>query len=145
MKFVRPSNVRKIKHENPHTSPLLFLIMMSMPASYAGALEVEPTSEAQISRIKMALGDQYPVQKILAVKSTIHSRAYYVGAAFYTEGVGKAVGLWLMSSSKEEPRMTLSVDDIAYEFSRLGKASESKAGGSVTDLKAKALKKALEN
>ena len=123
----------------------LTLIALPLFLAFGDALVIEPASEAQISKIKMALGSQYPVTKILSVKSTNHQRAHYVGAAFDAAGVGEVIGVWLMSGPKEQPGVTLSVDAVAYEFSRMGKASESKAGGSVTDPEAKALKAALKN
>ena len=125
----------------------LFSALIALPLylAFGDTFVVEPASEAQIAKIKMALGPQYPVSKVFSVKSTSHQRAHYVGAAFDATGVGKVIGIWLMSGSKEAPGMTLSVDGVAYEFSRMGKASESKAGGSVTDPEAKALKSALQN
>jgi hypothetical protein len=114
-------------------------------STIASAVDVESASEAQIAKIKIGLGDQYPVSKVLAVKSTTHKKAYYVGAAFQAEGVGTVTGVWLMSGTKDQPGLMLSVDGVAYEFSRMGRASESKAGGSVADPEAQKLKRALSN
>ena len=122
---------------------LSLAFIFSISSAHAAPLDTEAASEAQVAKIKMALGAQYPVIKVLSVKSTNHNNAYYVGASFNAEGVGKVVGIWLMSGARETPGLLLSVNEEAYQFSKMGKASESKAGGSVTDQEAKVLIKEL--
>lgn len=118
-------------------------IFMAAVVAHAGSIKIEPASEAQRNIIQAALGNQYPISKIVAVKSGNHSRAYYVGAVFHAKGVGNVTGIWLVGGTKDAPNLVFSVDGAAHQFSGMRKASETKAYASIADPEAKALKKYL--
>ena len=118
-------------------------IMVLAAVSYAGSVNIEPASQAQRDIIQAALGDQYPISKIAAVKSGNHSRAYYVGAVFHARGVGNVTGIWLVGGSKDAPSLVFSVDGNAHQFSGMRKASETKAAAYISDPEAKALRNYL--
>ena len=111
----------------------------------AGSIDIESASEAQRNLIQAALGDQYPISKTAAVKSSSHSRAYYVGAIFHAEGVGNVTGIWIVGGTKDAPNLVYSVNGAAHQFSGMRKASETKASATIRDPEAKALKKYLGN
>ena len=120
-------------------------IFMAAVVAYAGAIKIEPASEAQRNLVQMALGDQYPILKIFAVKSGNHRRAYYVGAVFHARGAGNTTGIWLViGKTKDAPAgLVLSVDGGAYHFSGMRRASKTKAYAHSTDPEAKVLSRYL--
>ena len=108
---------------------------------------VETASSEQLGRIKQVLGEKFPVSKALAVRSQRHDLAYYVGASFSINvvgGVEQDVGIWIMFGEKNNPNSTFSVDEMAYQFSGMGRAKDTKARASVVDSEAQALKRALK-
>lgn len=119
----------------------LFLLTATT-ISYAA--NIEQASESQKNLIQAALGDQYLISKIAAIKSGSHGKAYYVGAVFNAVGVGNVTGIWLVGGEKDKPSLVYSVDGDAHQFSGMRKASETKAYATIADPEAKALEKYLE-
>ena len=118
-------------------------ILITVVAASAGTLRIESASKAQRNIIQTALGDKLPISKIAAIKSSNHSKAYYVGAVFHAEGVGSVTGIWLVGGEKNAPSLVFSVDGAAHQFSGMRKASETKAAAYIWDPEAKALEKYL--
>lgn len=103
-----------------------------------------PASETQKNQVQAALGKQYPISKIVAIKSNNHPNAYYIGAIFYAEGCGDMIGIWL-GGDKDTWGLLFSVDGAAHQFSGMGKASKTKASAGIWDPEAKMLWKYLDN
>ena len=120
---------------------IIMAIIAIAGVSYAGSINIEPASDAQRSIIQAALGSQYPISEIAVIKSSNHSRAYYIGAVFYAQGVGNITGIWIVGGSKVSPNLVFSVDGHAHQFSGMGKASETKGPAYMWDQEAKALEK----
>ena len=109
---------------------------------------VETASSEQLGRIKQVLGKKFPVSKALTVRSQRHHLAYYVGASFSIDvvgGVEQEVGIWIMDGEKNNPNTTYSVNEMAYQFSGMGRAKDTKVRASVVDSEAQALKRRLES
>lgn len=119
------------------------VLAMAVVAS-AQTITVEAAGVAQRNLIQVALGQQYPITKIAAVKSGKHSSAYYVGAIFRVAGVGDVPGVWLVGGTKEQPGTLLSINEAAHEYSGMRLAEETKASASMEDPEAKALLIALD-
>jgi hypothetical protein len=110
------------------------------------SLSVETASPEQLQKVNLALRNKHSVSKALTVRSQSHKSAYYVGASFsvgVVGGVEEVVGIWIMGGEKNAPNTVASVDGVAYQFSGMGQASDSKIGASVVDREAKALQRAL--
>ena len=105
---------------------------------------VEPASETQRNQVQTALGNQYPISKIVTIKSSNHPNAYYIGAIFYAEGCGNLIGIWL-GGNKDTWGLLFSVDGTAHQFSGMCKASKTKAEAHIWDPEAKTLRKYLNN
>jgi hypothetical protein len=108
---------------------------------------VETASSEQLRRINSALRDKYPVSNTLTVRSQTHRLAYYVGASFSINVVGgedKVVGIWIMNGEKNNPNSVFSVNEMAYQFSGMGRAKDTKVGASVVDSEAQVLERALK-
>ncbi|MDB4627528.1 hypothetical protein OAE34_01245 [Akkermansiaceae bacterium] len=107
----------------------------------------DEASPEQLQRVKAALGEKFTVHEAQTIKSYTHSLAYYVGARFSffsSDGIKTVVGIWIMTGEKNDPRMTLSVDGFAHQFSGLPLASKTKlAPCSILNQEASELKKAL--
>ena len=104
------------------------------------------TSE-QWNRIKSALGEGYRVHECRVIPSDGKHLGYWVGARFTwhedKEGVAgksrKQIGIWFMMGEKDDPRGLYSVDNVAFENSRMGKAEFTKLGYSMRDWEAQEL------
>ena len=106
----------------------------------------DQASPEQLQKVKLALGEGITVHEAQTIKSYTHSLAYYVGARFsyVGDGIETDVGIWIMTGEKNDPRMTLSVDGFAHQFSGLPLASKTKlAPCSILNQEASELKKAL--
>ncbi len=121
----------------------LLAMVIFLLTGTAYAVSVEQASKEQRKLVQMALGDQYPISKIVVVKSQKHGNAYYLGAIFRAKGCGNLVGIWLIGGPKHKPSLLYSVDGIAHQFSGMRKASKTKAAAYVFDSEAKLLKKYL--
>jgi len=119
------------------------VIAVAVVAS-AQTITVEAAGPAQRNLIQVALGQQYPITKIAAVKSSKHSSAYYIGAMFRVAGVGDVQGVWLVGGTKEQPGTLLSINEPAHRYSGMRLAKETKAAASMEDPEAKALLIALD-
>lgn len=129
--------------------PLVLLIAIAATLFLVGctkveAAKIESASVAQRNLIQRALGNQYPVLETAAVRSSNHSRAYYVGAKFRVSGVGELVGIWLIGGNKSTPNLIFSVDGVAHQFSGMRKASKTKAYATINDPEAKVIRKYLK-
>jgi len=118
---------------------LAVILIMALSAGAIAGGNIEPASDAQKNLIQAALGNQYPISKIAVIRSGSHTRAYYVGAVFYAEGVGNLTGIWIVGGSKDNPNLVYSVNGAAHQFSGMRKASETKAAAYIHDPEAKAL------
>jgi hypothetical protein len=108
---------------------------------------VETASSEQLQRVESALRNKYSVSNALTVRSQTHHLAYYVGASFSINvvgGVDQVVGIWIMDGGKNNPNSTFSVNEIAYQFSGMGRAKDTKIRASVVDDEAQALTRALQ-
>ena len=106
----------------------------------------DQASPEQLQKVKLALGRGSTVHEAQTIKSSTHSLAYYVGARFsyVGDGIETDVGIWIMTGEKNDPRMTLSVDGFAHQFSGLPLAAKTKlAPCSILNQEASELKKAL--
>lgn len=107
----------------------------------------DQASPEQLQKVKFALGEGITVHEAQTIKSYTHRLAYYVGASFSINvdgGEEKVVGIWIMNGEKNNPKLTFSVDEMAYQFSRVGRAKDTKVGASAWDSEAQALKSALK-
>lgn len=123
----------------------LTILLLLTGTVYAGAVGIESASTQQRNLIQSALGNQYPISKIAAVKSGNHANAYYVGAVFQPSGAGNVTGIWIVGGPKNAPKLVYSVDGAAHMFSGMQNASETKTAAYSSDPEAKVLRRHLGN
>lgn len=117
-----------------------YCIVVVMHISVAHSLEVESSSKAQKDLIQATLGAERPISKITAIKSEHHKRAYYVGALFKADGRQNILGIWLVGGKKRNPTSVYSINDAAWQFSRMKKADETKYSANLEDEESQLLK-----
>lgn len=85
------------------------------------------------------------VLKTATVKSQNHARAYFVGASFTLPGINEPlIAVWIISGAPNKPGKMWSVNDIAYQFSGMDKASAANTNANIADDEYKILEKHLE-
>ena len=139
--------VYNIANQEHTTNSLTQKATPQKATSLAEKYPIEALSPQQLERVKLVLLDVTPEAKILktaAVKSQTHQRAYYVGAKFTAPGINEPLtGVWFMTGAKEKPGLVHSVNDLAYEFSKMGMANTTLSKASIADDEYKILEKYL--
>ena len=121
-------------------SSLILTICFMTGISLSGQLTIEKPSQKQLNKIKMVLPDGLKIEESAVVKSSNHKNAYYIGVKFSGKGyTSSVVGLWLIGGSKNNPNLLYSINNKAYIYSQMRKASETKAAAYVHDEESKLL------
>jgi len=117
---------------------VLFIILLSSFGISFGDATIEKASNEQINKIKMALPKGLSIEESVVVRSSNHRNAYYIGAKFSGKGYSSSViGLWLIGGAKNNPSLLYSINDKAFIYSQMRKASETKAAAYLTDKESK--------
>lgn len=109
--------------------------------------QIEPASQQQLERIELAQKQgNYIKMKGFTIKSPYHNSAYYVSTKIYGPGMENGVvGVWIMNGEKNSPKLVISVDGYAHNFTpTLPYAPETKVDASITDPAARILKRYTE-
>ena len=108
--------------------------------------QVSSASPEQVKSISSALGESYTVHECRVIPSNGEYQGYWVGARFTSDGEdekGARIGIWFMFGPKGNPQGFYSVNQVAYQASRMGLAEPTKLGYSMANQEAKDLFKAL--
>ena len=108
--------------------------------------QVSSASPEQVKRISSALGESYTVHECRVIPSNGEYQGYWVGARFTSDGEDEKsarIGIWFMFGPKGNPQGFYSVNQVAYQASRMGLAEPTKLGYSMANQEAMELLKAL--
>jgi hypothetical protein len=109
-----------------------------------------PASDKQIARIRSAIQDNTPgndIDHLYAVKSNDFERVYMVAGNITGDGIkpGDAIGVWALSGDPDGTGLTMSVDQMAFEFSDYGLGSTTTAEITMQSDGAEESKKCVED
>ncbi len=110
----------------------------------AGLFLQTPSSE-QLEALSTGLDSDLKIEDAYAIKSTRHSRAWYVGVHLKRTGRTANVAVWLVTGPRSHPRHLYSVDREARDASAWPAGSTHRASTSSVDQEAVALRRALES
>ena len=113
----------------------------------ADSFVIESLRPQQTEYVNMVLEHTHgaKVLKTATVKSQNNAMAYYVGASFTVPEINEPlIAVWIISGPPNKPGNIWSVNDIAYQFSGMGKARPSNANASIADNEYKVLEKHLK-
>ncbi|MDA7540339.1 hypothetical protein N8588_00400 [Akkermansiaceae bacterium] len=108
--------------------------------------QLSSASPEQVKSISSALGESYTVHESRVIPSNGEYQGYWIGARFTADGndrKGARIGIWFMFGPKGNPQGFYSVNQVAYQASKMGLAEPTKLGYSMVDQEAKDLLKAL--
>lgn len=132
-------------------SVLIFVFSFGIAACgyTADSFVIESLRPQQTEYVKKALEHTHGTEilKTATVKSQKHTMAYYVGASFTVPGINESlIAVWVISAPPNKPGNMWSVNDVAYQFSGISKASTSNANptASIADNEYKVLEKQLQ-
>ena len=124
---------------------LTAMIILTSTAFAFGDATIEKASQEQINKIKMVLPEDLTIEDSIVVKSSHHKNAYYSGVKFRGKGYASSVvGLWLIGGSKDNPSLLYSINDKAFIYSQMRKASDTKAAAYETDPESKLILERLK-
>lgn len=133
------------KHMNMRTILLTAMIILASTVFAFAVSTLEKASPEQIAKIKMVLPEDLTIEDSIVVKSSNHKNAYYIGVKFIGKGyTSSVVGLWLIGGEKNNPSLLYSINDKAFIYSQMRKASETKATAYETDPESKLILEKLK-
>lgn len=115
------------------------------PAVAPSGLFLQTPSSEQLEALSLGLDSDLKIEDAYAIKSTRHSRAWYVGAHLKRAGRTADVAVWLITGPSSHPRHLYSVDREAQDASAWPAGSTHRASTSSIDQEAIALRHALRS
>ena len=108
---------------------VLVTTLIVIGCSLTFASDIEHTYPEQIAYIRSAISStDVNIGKSCMIRSHNHRQGYYVGVQLYYHDINKRnVGVWFTNVRKGQPYgLLLSVNNIAYIYSQMGKACRTK-------------------
>ena len=121
------------------------IILTFCAAGYSAADVIKPASQQQTELITEKFVDAITLLEKVALKSSRHLNAYYVGLLFVAHEIEMTgIGIWLVEGDPGRPAAVYSVNATAAVFSKYPKAHRLKSPARISDHESRLILNVLE-